>query len=269
MNNQLVWYPDCDRTELTIIDASAKYGDYEFFETQVAYVYQTAKCPYCGNSVILEILSKEFKLISKSDDHILFHCLMCNWWGLHWWKITRDFYRDVISDNFALWGKIKEFDVSDMSAPIDALRHYLASKPDLLYSVNPYNFEKLIASCFSDYFDCEARHVGGLGDGGVDIVLLDKDDPILIQVKRRQNAEYVEEVKTVRELLGVLLMENSYRGMVVTTANRFSKAAKNAATRPRLVDFGYKIELYDYDLVLSVINRVADKTPNPWEKFIV
>ncbi|MFZ1415873.1 MAG: restriction endonuclease [Defluviicoccus sp.] len=267
MNNRLVWYPECDKTSLCHYGGSTTYGDYEFFHIQVADVYQTKRCPYCGKLVRQKKLSNDFRALNKSDNNTLYQCLTCTWWGLHWYKSTIE-DGTPFEDNYALWGKIKEFDVSDMSMPIDALRHYLTLKPDLLYNVNPHAFEKLIASCFSDYFDCEARHVGGPGDGGIDVILLDKDNPTLIQVKRRQSAEHVEEVKTIRELLGVLLLENAYRGMVVTTANRFSKAAKNALSRPQLIDFGYKIELYDYDSVLSVLNCVADKNPRPWEKFI-
>lgn len=267
MNEKIIWYPECDRAELSHYDGTTNWGDSIFFNEQVAYVHQTKKCPYCGKTIREERLHEEFRLLSGSDDHVLYQCLACNWWGLRWSKFSI-INRTPNDDNYALWGKIREFDVSDMSAPIDALRHYLTSKPELLYRVNPHSFEKLIASCFSDYFDCEARHVGGPGDGGIDVVLLDKDNPILIQVKRRQKPGHVEGVQTIRELLGVLLLENNYRGIVVTTANRFSKASKDAVSRPQLVDFGYKVELYDYDSVLSVINHVADQNPKPWEKFI-
>ena len=45
----------------------------------------------------------------------------------------------------------------------------------------------------------EARLVGKTNDGGVDLILLESDAPILVQVKRRKRAEKTEGVVVIRD----------------------------------------------------------------------
>jgi hypothetical protein len=45
--------------------------------------------------------------------------------------------------------------------------------------------EELVASVLPEHFACTAHVVGKTNDGGVDLILIDADEPIIVQVKRR------------------------------------------------------------------------------------
>lgn len=48
--------------------------------------------------------------------------------------------------------------------------------------------EELVASVFRDFYECEVEVVGKSNDGGVDVIVIDSDNPIMVQVKRRRNS---------------------------------------------------------------------------------
>jgi len=122
-----------------------------------------------------------------------------------------------------------------------------------------------MTDCLKDFFDCEARHVGGPGDRGIDIVLIISDKPLIVQVKRRSSPNSIESVKVVRELLETLLSENFCHGVVVNTAKRFSKEAVRLVELPVIVNKGYTIELYDYSAVFEIIGRSSKINYQPWD----
>jgi hypothetical protein len=66
------------------------------------------------------------------------------------------------------------------------------------------------------------------GDGGIDIFMIKDDVTWLVQVKRRTNSK-PESVETVRLLNGALLREGRFSGMVVTSAESFTKNAVSEA----------------------------------------
>jgi len=63
----------------------------------------------------------------------------------------------------------------------------LVKKQSILYDVDPYKLEDIAQVVFSAYYNCEIKHVGKTGDGGKDLLIVQSDDPILVQVKRREN----------------------------------------------------------------------------------
>ena len=193
--------------------------------------------------------------------HAFMTCGNCGWWSFY----EGGFYfeRDYVS--CLHWGKMCVFNVSDVTAPVEALRKYISRKPTILYDIHPTSLERIVASCFSDFFNCEAVHVGGPGDRGVDVILVDGDKPTIVQVKRRCKPKSVESVSTIRELLGILLVQGRYSGIVVSTANRFSKAALLEANIPVIRNMGYRVTLYNYDALVEVVRRTSPKTPKPWE----
>lgn len=72
---------------------------------------------------------------------------------------------------------------------------------------------------FSSFYECEGKHVGRSHDGGVDLIMINSDKPILILVKRRTNKNHTESVKSFKEFVGTLTHKMSSNGIYVSTAN--------------------------------------------------
>lgn len=79
----------------------------------------------------------------------------------------------------------------------------------LLYKINPTRLEQIAQYVFSSHFNCEVEHIGQSHDGGVDLLIINSDKPILVQVKRREKASSVESVSTVRDFLGAMFIRNN------------------------------------------------------------
>jgi hypothetical protein len=82
----------------------------------------------------------------------------------------------------------------------------------------------------------------------------------LVQVKRRESADRSEGVKTIRDLLGAMVLEKSLKGIVVSTANQFSLRAQQAALRAGQI--GMTVKLIDK----GILNRMLDPLlpDRPW-----
>jgi hypothetical protein len=130
------------------------------------------------------------------------------------------------------------------------------------------HLERLVQSVYRDvYADCDVFHVGGPGDGGFDVLMIRREDPgesYLIQVKRRSSASSVEGVSVVRDLVGAMILEGATRGIVVSTADRFSgparQAADKAARRRRYV------ELHDRHRFGELTHLTTKKPGRPWDE---
>lgn len=67
------------------------------------------------------------------------------------------------------------------------LARALRQRPDRWHTVTPSGLERFVAEILrANYSPCEVEHVGGTGDGGVDVVFITgRGIRIPIQVKRR------------------------------------------------------------------------------------
>ncbi len=119
----------------------------------------------------------------RRDELIVHACRSCGWW-----LANRTVCGDDLYDTYQLQGSAKQYDVSDVQAPLDALRNHLCRNPKHVAHVHPTRFEHLMKDCFKDYFgDCEVIHTGQSGDGGVDLKLITAEhETYLVQVKRRE-----------------------------------------------------------------------------------
>lgn len=126
--------------------------------------------------------------------------------------------------------------------------------------------EKLCTDIFRGIYDCEVHHVGMSGDGGKDIIILEANDPILIQVKRRQNPEHVEIVKGVREFVGTMFIEDVKKGIYISIAKTFSKGSEE--TKKDLLS-NRKLEYFEfvnYDKLKILIGNM--ETKKNWHKLV-
>lgn len=194
-------------------------------------------------------------------------CDQCGWWA------GDDYYRAVEyelpngnSEIDSQWmlsvACLRRFRLDAPDAPIEELRRYLR-RDDRITQVSPRALERLIGSIFSEHLHCGAVHIGGPGDGGIDLILLDAKEPLAVQVKRRSTGE-AESVTYVREFLGAMLLAGYKRGLFVTTAPRFSQAAQQAAVLAKKLPCVDGIELVDAKRALDILRSTAVETA-PWE----
>lgn len=261
------------------------YGSYApgIFRANHAYTtevltlaYEQQLCPLCNE--VVEHSSKDtltnaswsfcrygLAVIAENWNSTLIRCTSCGWWSVI--DVIKGFCREEGADirgvDLLHVAKLKTFHISDMEAPLLELRKYLSGHPEQLRVIAPKALERLMRDCLSEHFECEAQHVGGPGDDGVDILLIHKAEPVLVQVKRREHPSSAESVRTVRELLGALLTEGAYRGIVISTAQRFSRAAIRATTVPTIIRKGYSVTLYNYDDVLALLPSRVQQASHP------
>ena len=112
-------------------------------------------------------------------------------------------------------------------------------------------------------------HLGGTADRGIDLILIRSDEgPRLIQVERRSNLKSSEGVCVVRELNGVLFRENIAKGMIITTASHFTKAALDETTIWTQTGQTYDMQLLAYRDVVDLFNLVPSDPYQPWLQYI-
>lgn len=220
-------------------------------------------CPFCKAKLKKVFLGWKkgtvgHDLYLSSD---VYECPTCKWWKL---KEHFEDSLDLIDEEQAIctdtkyYGIAKKYHIDDKKIPIDVLISELKNKSEYLYDINPYKLEELMQHILRGVYDCEVRHVGKAGDGGVDLMILESDDPILVQVKRRGNQKHVELVKGIREFVGTMFIEGSRRGIYVSTAEKFSRGSKKTANQLLENRKLYYFELVDYDKICAFIKDSAE-----------
>jgi hypothetical protein len=122
---------------------------------------------------------------------------------------------------------------------------FVRRHPQGWHSVSPKGLEQLVAEIFrANHREAEVIWVGKPGDRGTDVIFVDDNSRRwLIQVKRRSKPGKKEGFSTLQAVLGTLALEGERHGMVVTTADAFSAAARAEAQRARRR--GFVVELID------------------------
>lgn len=218
-------------------------------------------CPYCGF---------ELKHTEQPGDKrnpfvkslILRLCEKCGWWE----SDENGFPDETTGRSVHRRALLKEFCVAGGEAPIEALHNYIVSHPSALNEVSPTALEKLVTSVYGEFMNCEAIHIGGPNDQGIDILLIDSERQYVIQVKRRRSARVAEGVSGIREFLGAMMLNGAVNGLFVSTAPRFSKQAEAASKRAEVTGLVEKIALIDSARLLEVCRLTASHIIAPWEK---
>jgi hypothetical protein len=135
---------------------------------------------------------------------------------------------------------------------------------DQIYSMDPIRFELLVGSVLRDFFDCEVRHVGQTGDGGVDLIAIIGNSRKLIQVKRRSKPDAAESIETVKLMFATTLLERESEAMIVTSANLFTKGAKDVVRNASSIVRDFKMSLFAMADFLKLVDAVAKPNdPSP------
>lgn len=155
--------------------------------------WKERNCIYCEHSLVVRDLSNRLprrgltSFVPKADLVGLL-CRGCGWWCIVHTPRTRDLFRTATEMAY-LTATLSVFDNDEYLEPVEALRSYLSSHPEHIAHLSSTQFERLMASSLRDAFPAATiEHVGGTGDGGVDILLVRGGRrPTLVQVKRRIN----------------------------------------------------------------------------------
>lgn len=273
-----LWYPECDITAVSE-DDQMRHGDSEFFDRDVGKLYQEPCCPYCGSHVTQlpvpdgrysEYYRRYYLSDQSSVRSLVFSCPACQWWALHESGTgISQIYHWVTQDDAVHWGKIKEFDIAAATLPIDALRRHLSARGASLSAWPPMELAKRVSSCFSEFFACAAIPVGGPGDAGIDVILVDAAKPLILEIQRSADPASGKSVRVVTELLGVAWRSGRCDGIVVSTANRYLFPDQQKALRSTsIMEMGHRIKLYDYSMFVDVLARTLIPTDRPWETFV-
>ena len=243
-------------SEAEDFDADLFFYDHDLSERDTEKSSKRYHCLYC------DMITQR---TDPDSDKYLFVCGHCGWWqlisgggnhGLKPCKMHR--------------GLLKEYPVDSLDVPLRELRAYLKKHPNNVAYVNPTVFERLMRDCLRDKYDpCEVVHVGGTADRGIDLILVRLGEGArLVQVKRRSDLTSSEGVKVVRELNGVLFRDNIAKGMVITTASKFTKPALDETSIWTPTGEAYDMELLAYSDVVELFD-VKPKLPHqPWLRFL-
>lgn len=234
---------------------------------------RAARCAFCRTPMT----RSEFELRDLVDDELpnyrsessLSTCESCRHWEHVEFRNETYDSRGLMVDRYQIAitvAKTREFEQNAPDGSLEEIAQWFRRHPKLYNSVTPKYLEHLIARIFANNGEyCEVRHVGRPDDGGVDVVLIEASGSTwLVQVKRREHPESVEPVSTIRNLLGTLLLEESTRGIVVSTADHFSYRAQQAVDR--IKDRGYIVRLVDRRALDQIL---ASRLPlAPWQQIM-
>lgn len=228
--------------------------------------HHLATCPCCSTPI--EHSREVPHLPGDVLEHVdLRFCRKCGWWdteeqlpveqeeGAQHYKAPAIHRRAVL----------RQFDIAESDIPIESLRSHLTRHPDELSHISPQSLEKLVAAVFRETMDCEAIHVGGPNDRGIDVVLVEGKRRYVIQTKRRSGTA-AEGVAAIREFVGVMVLADEMRGIFVTTARKYSPAARETARTAVERDIVKYIDLVDAKRLMGVCQLAGGKDVGPWKE---
>jgi hypothetical protein len=216
-----------------------------------------SRCFYCGGA--LEHVRPAAQHVGH--DLSLLVCRSCGWWS------GEDFVTSISDGEWEIArervGILRRFALDCVDTPIELIRKHLARNPDDSRWLHPRRLEDLVGQVFADFLNCEAVYVGGRGDGGVDLLLLEGEEQRAVQVKRR-HVSAPEGVAFIREFVGAMLLRGDTRGLYVTTAPRFTPAAEDAARTAEERGLVKRLDLVANPRLTALCRLPAD-AQTPWE----
>ena len=219
-------------------------------------------CPFCRHN-IPKINDGLHKGISYYD---VWSCPICGWWEIEKQEFGIPAAGHPTTQEYNFQAIVRAFDVSDRELPEDILLTHLRKEASILYDIHPRKMEEIVKYVFSSYYSCDVIHCGKSHDGGVDLIMIDSDEPTLIQVKRRQNPDYIESVSAIREFLGALLINRSRKGIFVSTTDHYSKETIKTINMILKEDVVTRFELIDFKKFTAIFNIIRTEKDEPMGK---
>ena len=232
-------------------------------------------CPFCNvktervvyfdsGTIYTEWLDGSFR-----EYEFVHECKICGWWEYQYENSSDamlEFTR--LREKKITTAILESFEVSDKQIPIKVLEDYLLRYPERVYDIHHKKMEELVQSVFSDFYDCNVNLVGKSADGGVDLIFVESDSPIVVQVKRRTKKDAVESASPIRDLLGATLLKDSKSCIFVSTADHFSPQAKQHAMDAVEKNIVERFDLFDYHKFIDMMNLTKNSNYKVWEKLL-
>lgn len=141
--------------------------------------------------------------------------------------------------------RLLKFDITSLDLPYAELLRWLASHPSDVYYVNPRRFENVVRDVLGEAMQVDFEMTATSRDGGFDLLAYDSDvGKVLVEVKRFAQHRKIS-VRLVRHLAGVLVRENSSRGIIVSTSD-FTRCSVDEAEK-------YRSEVQDHPLKIDLV----------------
>lgn len=235
------------------------------------YFDKRGVCKYCQLTMnrVHSFSDVDFNTIKGVDWHKsedVYVCDQCGWW-------EHSYHSQLEGEpEFKDWEAqissaiLRKFELDSSVVPITTLQTYIAKHPDSIIEIHHKKMEELVASIFSEHYQCEAKLVGKSNDGGVDVVLIKSDKPIIIQVKRRMDLNKTESVAPIRELIAATLLQDSRDCIFVTTGKRFTQAAKDTQSQALTKKLVNSFKLFNRDEFIDVLNLHANTSRRDFSK---
>ncbi len=249
-------------------DLGRQIADFERQRMEIFGFIEHQTCPYCNSNLktVYDVRRGKHKQSDGWCGRIFVRsCAHCGWWESSdecSLEMGEDnWYRALTLRRRAL---LREFSVGGSEVPINTLRKHILKHPNSLARLNPTKLEKLVQSVWADHMDCEAVHLGGPNDEGIDLVLVDGETKYAVQVKRR-STDSAEPVSGIREFVGAMLLQDFVKGIFVSTAPRFSLKAQALADRAKdrkLVEY---IDLVDSERLIDICRLTRNSSEPSWK----
>lgn len=243
-----------------------------FFKNKSAMDGNRQSCIYCQQQM-KKVFWEHADLTDGCEGYesnMVFECSKCGWWKCEYFKEDEGYLWRWCYQNHKIANAIvRQFDVSSNELPLDSLQREALKSEKVLYNISPRKMEELVKYCFESYYCCEVHHCGKSHDGGVDLLVVTSDDPILVQVKRRESPAKGESVSAVRDFLGAMFLRQSKSGVFVTTAAKFSREAqkvKETLLASQLVNYFDLIDIHSFISMLGVSAKNSNNPP--WIKAV-
>lgn len=242
-----------------------------FDKSGSSFPFLRGSCPYCRQPtqpLSFERTAAGQQRISDLPDFYeeggIEWCPECAYWRLHHQRAA---YLGRGGHLFGYEGwesKLQSFEEGLPEGLSPAFAQYLRRHPSALRRLSPTRMERLVTDIFkANYGYADVMHVGGPGDGGIDVLFVESETKRwLVQVKRRSSARKSEGVATIRSLLGAMVLEGTLRGIVVSSANRFTAPAIEA--QQGAARQGFLIDLVDKGKLLRMLKPALPD--RPWRK---
>jgi len=247
------------------IVGSWTYAMYDYIKAEDKF------CPFCGTLLKQEYHFERYDCSINTYKPIIqqefIYCCENDGWWTH--KILDEKYDPRCYYIIHHEGILTTYPEDSPLIPINVLNDYILDHPRKIQTINDRKMEELVASVFASFYHCETRVIGKSSDGGVDVVLVDGDNPTMIQVKRRQNSHKAESVCYIRELIGATLLKGAKRCMFVTTAPKFSPQCYEAADQAVQRGLVEKYDLIDCSRFISIIKSEPRRISHVWDKMKV
>lgn len=217
-------------------------------------------CPFCKTPMSIALERPAY-----AESNKVWICQICGWWELERIFSSGGVQNDVAYAAIHHQACVKKFDVNSSKAPTDALVDHLKKRPDTVYGVNKKKMEEVVQYVFSSFFKCKVTHCGKSHDGGVDLIMIDADEPTLIQVKCRESKEAVEPISQIRDFLGAMWINQSKKGAFMSTADHFSvesvKTINEMLSKGLLTSF----DLIDFKRFVDMLKTVQSPKEAIWD----